>query len=137
MMSSSTMYTSLVAIDWGLEHLEQCGWYLDCPKNKTSIIEIVFWDQLKPRVLNVLHVVVKQVTKTKPIVTRKDHSDLPLTRKDKHKAQPLECEAIDHLVGDSALDLKTINIPNPRSNVLFHVASFALEWLHSKVDQKQ
>jgi hypothetical protein len=42
MMSSSTIYTSLVAIDWGLEHLEQCGWYLNCPKNKTFTIEIIF-----------------------------------------------------------------------------------------------
>jgi hypothetical protein len=42
MMSSSTIYTSLMAIDWGLEHLEQCGWYLNCPKNKTFTIEIIF-----------------------------------------------------------------------------------------------
>jgi hypothetical protein len=41
-MSSSTMYMSLMAIDWRLEHLEQCGWYLDCPKIKPPPLKLLF-----------------------------------------------------------------------------------------------
>jgi hypothetical protein len=32
---SSTMYSNLMVADWSSEHLDNCMWYLDCPKNKT------------------------------------------------------------------------------------------------------
>jgi len=32
---SSTMYSNLMVVYRSFEHLDKCGWYLDCPKNKT------------------------------------------------------------------------------------------------------
>jgi len=43
------MYNDLMATDWGLVHLEQCGWYLDCPKNKMPPSEQVLRKQFEPR----------------------------------------------------------------------------------------
>ena len=29
----SCMYTTKICLDWSLLHYEDCGWYLDCPKD--------------------------------------------------------------------------------------------------------
>ena len=33
------MYTTDICLDWSLPHYEDCGWYLDCPKEACSSIE--------------------------------------------------------------------------------------------------
>jgi hypothetical protein len=76
--------------------------------------------------------IVEQITKKKPTVAKKDGSKPIMTHKGKYKAQPLEGEAINHVVGDNALNLGPIIIVNPSSNVLFLVASFALLGAPSK-----
>jgi hypothetical protein len=121
-----------MAIDWGLQHLEQCIWYLDCPKNKIPISEITFQNRIKLGFLKLPLAIVEEITKKKPTIARKDSSKPIMTHKGKYKAQPLEGEATDHLVGDNILNLGLITIVNPSSNVLFLAASFALLGTPSK-----
>ncbi len=42
------MYNDLMATDWGLAHLEEYGWYLDCPNNKMLPNEQILRKKFEP-----------------------------------------------------------------------------------------
>jgi hypothetical protein len=44
---SLIMYSNLMIINWSFKHLDNCGWYFDYSKNKTSQTEQGFHEQIK------------------------------------------------------------------------------------------
>jgi hypothetical protein len=73
-----------MATNWGLAHLEQCRWYLDCPKNKMPLNEQVLKEQFEPGFSNSILLDVPP-TKMKPNSSKKFTIAFAL-RHFKHKA---------------------------------------------------
>jgi len=105
--SSSTMYNDHMVTDWGLVHLEQCGWYLDCPKNKTPPSEQILRKKIelgfsKSIIPNVPPTKMKPNSNKKPTIAFASHH--------------LKCKAIN-LDDDTLENLEELNITIGQSNV--------------------
>ncbi len=121
-MSSSTMYMSLMAVDWRLEQLEQCKWYLDCPKIKTPPLILLF--KINCWTSN------KEETSSYEERWFRPSSNL----QGQMQSQTLGGWGYDHLVGNNASNPKVVNIVNSSSNVLLHAIFFVLLGTPSRMD---
>ncbi len=101
------MYNDFMATNWGFAHLEQCGWYLDCPKNKTAPSEQILREQFQPSfskyiLLNVPPTKMKSNSNKKPIIA--------------FTLRHLKCKAI--ILDDDTLEnLEELNITIGKFNV--------------------
>jgi hypothetical protein len=62
------MYIGLMVTNWGIEHLQQCGWYLDCPKNKMPTSEITLQECIELGFPKLVPSPMEQITKKKPTI---------------------------------------------------------------------
>ena len=47
--SENLMFTPEICKDWNEVHCYECGWYLDCPKNKTLHSKLELHNRLEPK----------------------------------------------------------------------------------------